>query len=84
VTRRWYYWRRPSPGRRLKNPYHEVPLQVFSASLRTQSIRLAMLMQAFDCSAAEVIRQLIVQAQPEDFPESWHLAVRERRDHPSR
>jgi len=42
-----------------------------------------MLMQAFDCSAAEVIRQLIVQAQPEDFPESWHLAVRERRDHPS-
>jgi hypothetical protein len=41
-------------------------------------------MQAFDCSAAEVNRQLIVQAQPEDFPESRHLAVRERRDHPLR
>jgi len=49
-----------------------------------KSIRLATLMQAFDCSAAEVIRQLIVQAQPEDFRASWHLAVRERRDHPSR
>jgi hypothetical protein len=41
-------------------------------------------MHAFDWSSAEVMRQLIVQAQPEDFPESWQRAVRERRDHPSR
>jgi hypothetical protein len=35
-----------------------------------KSIRLATLMQAFACSAAEVVRQLIVQPQPQDFPES--------------
>jgi hypothetical protein len=30
-------------------------------------------------SIAEVIRQLAAQAQPEDFPQSCHLAVNERR-----
>jgi len=37
------------------------------------------LTQAFGRSAAEVIRQLIAQAKSEDFLESWHLAVNERR-----
>jgi hypothetical protein len=37
------------------------------------------LTQTFDRSAAEIIRQLIVQARPEDFPQSWRLAVEERR-----
>jgi predicted DNA-binding protein len=36
--------------------------------------------QTFHRPAAEVIRQLITQARPEDFPESWQMAVEERRE----
>jgi predicted DNA-binding protein len=42
------------------------------------SHKLEALTQTFDRSAAEIIRQLIAQATPEDFPSSWHLAVKER------
>jgi hypothetical protein len=41
--------------------------------------RLEELSQHFDTSSAEVIRQLVAQATPEDFPESWQCAVDERR-----
>jgi predicted transcriptional regulator len=41
--------------------------------------KLETLMQTFHRSAAEVIRHLIAQAVPKDFPQSWHLAVEERR-----
>jgi hypothetical protein len=34
------------------------------------SAKLEQLVQHFDTSAAEVIRQLIAQATPEDFPQS--------------
>jgi predicted transcriptional regulator len=40
--------------------------------------KLAALMQTFDRSAAEIIRQLIVQANVEDFPPSWQMAAEER------
>jgi predicted transcriptional regulator len=40
---------------------------------------LAVLTRTFHRSAAEVIRQLITQARPEKFPQSWYLAVEERR-----
>jgi predicted transcriptional regulator len=43
------------------------------------SIKLATLTQTFHRSAAEVIRQLVAQATPEAFPQSWHLAAEERR-----
>jgi predicted transcriptional regulator len=43
------------------------------------SRKLNTLTQTFHRSAAEVIRQLIAQANPEDFPTSWPLAVEERR-----
>jgi predicted transcriptional regulator len=43
------------------------------------STKLGTLMQTFDRSAAEIIRQLIAQAKPEDFPEGWHLALNEQR-----
>jgi predicted transcriptional regulator len=43
------------------------------------STKLGTLMGTFNRSVAEVIRQLIAQAAPEDFPESWHLAVEEHR-----
>ncbi|HEX9870074.1 MAG TPA: hypothetical protein VGC99_16065 [Candidatus Tectomicrobia bacterium] len=33
----------------------------------------------FDVSKAKVIRQLIIQATPEDFPKSWHMRAAERR-----
>jgi predicted transcriptional regulator len=42
------------------------------------SSKLETLTQAFNRSAAEVIRQLIVQARPEEFPKSWQLAVDEQ------
>jgi predicted transcriptional regulator len=41
--------------------------------------KLEALMHAFHRPAAEVIRQLVAQARPEEFPLSWHLAVEERR-----
>jgi hypothetical protein len=33
----------------------------------------------FAVSKAKVIRQLIIQATPEDFPKSWHIRAAERR-----
>jgi transcriptional regulator with XRE-family HTH domain len=56
-----------------------------SAILRldqTTATRLQHLVDQFDKPRAAIIRQLIVQAIPEDFPESWQIAVAERR-HPS-
>jgi predicted transcriptional regulator len=43
------------------------------------SRKLEALTQTFDRSAGEIIRQLIVQSTPEDFPQSWQLAMEERR-----
>jgi hypothetical protein len=48
------------------------------------SAKLEQLVQHFDTSAAEVIRQLIAQATPEDFPQNWHLAVNEQRQRETR
>jgi hypothetical protein len=42
------------------------------------SQKLEALTNTFHRPAAEVIRQLILHARPEDFPPSWHLAVAER------
>jgi predicted DNA-binding protein len=39
------------------------------------SHKLETLIRAFDHPAAEVIRQLIGQAKPEDFPRSWQRAL---------
>jgi hypothetical protein len=39
------------------------------------SKKLGILTRTFDRSAAEVIRHLIVQATPEDFPPSWRVRV---------
>ena len=36
------------------------------------------LAQHFDRSAADIIRQLIAQARPAQFPQSWHKAAAER------
>jgi hypothetical protein len=48
------------------------------------SHELETLTHTFDRPAAEVIRQLIMQARPEEFPESWHLAADARRQRETR
>jgi hypothetical protein len=45
----------------------------------TSSATLNQLSQHFKTSAAKVIRQLIIQARPEKFPQSWQLAAQEHR-----
>jgi predicted transcriptional regulator len=43
------------------------------------SHKLEAFTQTFDRSAAAIIRQLILQAMPQQFPQSWHMAAAERR-----
>jgi predicted transcriptional regulator len=45
----------------------------------TTAQKLQELVAQFGMSRAEIIRQLIAQVSPEDLPESWRLAVDERR-----
>jgi hypothetical protein len=45
--------------------------------------KLQQLIEQFRTSKAEVIRQLIAQAEPEDFPPSWHMTAAAHRAHPS-
>jgi hypothetical protein len=46
--------------------------------------KLQQLIKQFGASKAEVIRQLIAQATPENFPKSWHMRAAERRAHHAR
>jgi predicted transcriptional regulator len=46
--------------------------------------QLQMLVAQFGQSRAEIIRQLVAQATPEDCPPSWQLAARERARQPNR
>jgi Ribbon-helix-helix protein, copG family len=39
--------------------------------------KLQQLVKQFGASRAEIIRQLIAQANDEDFPKSWHLNAAE-------
>jgi hypothetical protein len=41
--------------------------------------KLQQLVTQFDASKAAIIRHLIAQANPEDFPKHWHLRAAERR-----
>jgi predicted transcriptional regulator len=61
---------------------HDSPLHSQRFMLRLDAdtqTKLQALTQAFDRSAAEVIRQFIAQATLEDFPQSWQMAAMERR-----
>jgi hypothetical protein len=49
----------------------------FSSVSITTHTKLETFMQTFHRSAAEIIRQLIAQVGPEDFPWSWHVSVGE-------
>jgi predicted DNA-binding protein len=46
--------------------------------------QLQHLVDHFDISKAKIIRQLIAQATPEDFPKSWQMRAAERRAHKAR
>lgn len=48
------------------------------------SRKLAAFMHTFERSAAAIIRELIAQASPEDFPPSWHMAAIEPRPQDAR
>jgi hypothetical protein len=39
--------------------------------------------EQFGTSKAEIIRQLVAQAKPEDFPKSWQMRAQERRTRPA-
>jgi predicted DNA-binding protein len=41
--------------------------------------KLYQLIKQFGASKADIIRHLIAEAQPEDFPENWHRMAQERR-----
>jgi hypothetical protein len=59
------------------NPYRrfaDTPLRLD----KTSQTRLQQLITQFGASKAEIIRQLILQAAPEDFPTSWHMRAAER------
>jgi predicted transcriptional regulator len=76
-------WRAGEGGSRShESGYYDQKLQ-FRLDAGTQQ-KLEMLMQTFDRSAAEVIRQLMAQARPEDFPPSWQLAVEPHRPQDAR
>jgi hypothetical protein len=41
--------------------------------------KLQQIVKQFGVSKAEIIRQLVAQAEPEDFPASWQMSAAERR-----
>jgi hypothetical protein len=45
--------------------------------------KLQQLIMEFGTSKAKIIRQLIAQANPEDFPPSWQMRAAEHRGQPS-
>jgi hypothetical protein len=50
----------------------------------TSQTKLQQLIKRFGASKAEIIRQLINQAEPEDFPPSWQMGAAERSMPPMR
>jgi hypothetical protein len=44
----------------------------------TSQTKLQQLITKFGVSKAAIIRQLLVEAKPEDFPKSWHMRAAER------
>ena len=54
-----------------------IPVPMASASccgwMNPHETKLQQLIRQFGASKAEIIRQLIVQAKPEDFPKSWQM-----------
>jgi hypothetical protein len=60
----------------------EVAQRLQSAQRQQHTSR--QLISHFGASKADIIRQLIMQATPEDFPTSWHMTAVERSVPPMR
>jgi hypothetical protein len=69
-------------GRSHDSGYYDRKYQLRLDAVTSQ--KLEALTHTFGRPAAEVIRQLILQAKLGDFPPSWHSAVAERREQPGR
>ena len=50
----------------------------------TSSLKLQELVDRFDVPKANIIRHLITQAKPDDFPKSWQMQAKERGTHSPR
>ena len=71
-------WRTGATAVRSHEPGYDDRRFQFPLNPDTQT-KVGMLMQTFDRSAAEILRQLMAQAGPEDCPRSWHVSVGEPR-----
>jgi hypothetical protein len=70
-------WQEATPPER----YHDSPTYDTRFMLRLDALpqtKLQQLITQFGVSKAEIIRHLIAQAPPEDFPPSWHMRAAER------
>jgi len=63
----------------MRSPDSRICRKRFMMRLDDASTRqLDELAQHFDRSAAGIMRQLITQARPAQFPKSWHMTAAER------
>jgi hypothetical protein len=67
-------WRTGATAVRSHEPGYDGRRFQFPLNPDTQT-KVGMLMQTFDQSAAEIIRQLMAQAGPADCPRRWHVSV---------
>jgi predicted DNA-binding protein len=71
-------WQEATPRERS----HDSPTYTARFMLRldeSSQTTLQQLIKEFGTSQAAIIRHLIAQAKPEDFPKSWHMKASERR-----
>jgi hypothetical protein len=71
-------WQAATPRER----FHDSPTYTTRFMLRldeSSQTTLQQLVTQFGASKAEIIRHLITQANPEDFPKSWQMRASERR-----
>ena len=71
-------WQEATPRERA----HDSPTYTARFMLRLDKpsqTKLEQFIKEFDASKAAIIRHLLAQATPEDFPKSWQMGVSERR-----
>jgi hypothetical protein len=71
-------WREEPSGER-SHDSHDDDTRFMLRLDEPSRVKLEELVERFNVSKAEIIRQVIIQATPEDFPKSWHMKAAERR-----
>jgi predicted transcriptional regulator len=71
-------WQEPTPRER-SHDSHTYTARFMLRLDEPSQAKLQQLIKQFGASKAEIIRQLIAQAKPEDFPKGWHMKALERR-----